>query len=93
MIYVDELALLNFVIDYILLSTLAKILKINVKSKRVFLSCLIGEISILYLFINTSSYILWIFKFILSILMILISFGYKDIKSFSERILYFYCLS
>ena len=34
MIYIDELMLLNFIIDYVILSTLTFLLKKNVKKRR-----------------------------------------------------------
>lgn len=91
--YIDELLLLNFIIDYILLSTLSKILKINVTNKKILLGSLVGEISILYLFLNTNNLILWLFKISVSILMLLVSYGYRDKTFFSNTILYFYTLS
>jgi len=91
--YIDELIIINFIIDYILLLTLSKILKINVKNKKILLGALVGEISIFYLFLETNNYVLWIFKFIISILMIIVSFGYKNFRFFSNNMIYFYTLS
>lgn len=91
--YLDELLLLNFAIDYCLLSTLSKILKINVTNKKILLGSLVGEISILYLFLNTGNIILWLFKITVSLIMLLVSFGYKDKTFFSNAVLYFYTLS
>ena len=87
--YLDELLLLNFAIDYCLLSTLSKILKINVTNKKILLGSLVGEISILYLFLNTGNIILWLFKIIVSLIMLLVSFGYKDKTFFSSFIISF----
>ena len=49
MIYIDELIILNFIIDYILLTTTSKILKINTTKTKIIFSTLIGELSILIL--------------------------------------------
>lgn len=52
-----------------------------------------GSLSILFLFINISNLELFLFKVIISILMILISFGYKDIKYFLKNMLFLYTIS
>lgn len=93
MIYIDELMLLNFIIDYILIDFTSKIIKININYKRKILSCLFGEISILYLFLNTSNIVLILFKLIIGLLMILIAFGFNDMKTYINNILYFYSFS
>ncbi len=92
MIYIDEMLLLNFIIDYVILNTLTFLLKKNVKRRRIYLSCLVGEISILYLFISFNTLFLLLFKFILGLIMIIILYGYTDIKSFIKEIVYFYIL-
>ncbi len=93
MIYIDELIILNFIIDYILIDFTSNILKINISLKRKILSCLYGEISILYLFINLNNLFLIIFKIFIGIIMILIAFGFNDIKTFIKNLLYFYSFS
>lgn len=92
MVYIDEILLLNFIIDYVILSTLTFLLKKNIKKRRIFLSCLVGEISIIYLFFSFNTLFLFLFKFILGIIMILILYGYSDIKSFIKDLVYFYIL-
>lgn len=92
MVYIDELMLLNFIIDYVILSTLTFLLKKNVKRRRVLLSCLVGEISILYVFISMNNLLLVLFKLVLGIIMIIILYGYSDIKSLLKEIVYFYIL-
>lgn len=92
MIYIDELILLNFIIDYVILSTLTSLLKKNIKKRRILLSCLVGEISILYLFISMNTILLFLFKTILGIFMIIILYGYSDIKTLIKELLYFYII-
>ena len=93
MIYIDELILLNFIIDFSILKITSKILKLNTKTKRIVLSSLFGEISILYLFINFNNIELLIFKLVIGIIMNLIAFKFIDINSFIKNILYFYMFS
>ena len=93
MIYIDEVIILNFIIDYLLLLCTSCILKLNTKRYKLILSAVFGEISILYLFINISNVFLILFKLIICIVMIFISFGKCDIKEFIKRCVYFYILS
>ncbi|MBQ2946691.1 MAG: sigma-E processing peptidase SpoIIGA [Bacilli bacterium] len=92
-IYLDLVMLLNFAIDFLLLLTVSIILKRNVKITRIMLGAFIGGLSILFLFFNINSFILFIFKIIISILMILTTFGYKTIKYTLVNILYLYVSS
>ena len=93
MVYIDELLLLNFIIDYILLTTTSKLLKINTRKYKIFLSCLIGELSLISLFIDTSNFILLIIKLLTCTLMIIVSFGFNDIKTFIKNTTYFYIIN
>ena len=93
MIYIDELLFLNFIIDYIIISTLAYIMKINVKRIRILLGCTIGELSIIYLFINMNTTMLWLFKLILGIIVVYTTFGFNDIKTFIKTFINFYIIS
>ena len=93
MVYIDELLLLNFIIDYILLTTTSKLLKINTRKYKIVLSCLIGELSLVSLFIDTSNFTLLIIKLITCTLMIIVSFGFNDIKTFIKNTTYFYIIN
>ena len=57
------------------------------------LGAFIGSLRILFLFINITNLELFIFKIIISIIMILVSFGYKNIKYFGKNILFLYTIS
>jgi stage II sporulation protein GA (sporulation sigma-E factor processing peptidase) len=92
-IYIDELLILNFIIDYLILSFTSRILKINVKKIKILLACLFGEISIIYLFIRMSNFSLIIFKMFIGLIMILIVFSYEDIKTYIKNVMYFYLFS
>ena len=92
-VYVDLILILNFIIDFLILITISIILRRNAKLKRILLSTLVGTLSILVLFFNMNNFVLLIFKLALSILLVLIAFGYKDIKYFFNNILYFYTTS
>lgn len=93
MIYIDELIILNFIIDFLILKTTSKILKLNTTRLKIILSSLFGEISLLYLFINLNNIELTIFKLLIGIIMNLIAFGFNDIKEFVKNLIYFYMFS
>ncbi len=93
MIYIDELILLNFIIDFLILKTTSKILKLNTTTLKIILSSLAGEISLLYLFVNLNNIELTLFKITIGIIMNLIAFGFNDIKEFIKNLVYFYMFS
>lgn len=90
--YIEELIILNFIIDYILLKTMSKILKLQTTNKRIIISSLIGELTLIYLFIS-NQIIITISKLIILLLMIYISFGFIDKKTYIKNIIYYYILS
>ena len=90
MIYLDEFILLNFIIDYILLNCLKDLLKINTRKYRLFLSSLIGEITILSLFFKLNNHLIFIINIIICMFMIVVAFGYTDIKTLIKNTIYFY---
>ena len=92
-IYVDLIILLNFFLDFILLLSVSLILKRNVKISRIFLGAFAGGISILFLFINISSTILFFVKILISTLMVMITFSYKNIKYTLNNLIYLYLIS
>ena len=93
MIYLDDFIIINFFIDFIVIYTCSSILKINVRKYRILLSCLIGELSIISLFVSMNNYLLLFFKLLLCMIMILVSFGYNDYKSFVKNTIYYYILN
>lgn len=92
-IYVDLIILLNFFLDFLLLLVVSLILKRNTKIIRIIIGSLIGGVSIISLFINMNSFSLFIFKFVISIFMCLISFSYKNFKYTLNNIIYLYLIS
>ena len=92
-IYLDLVFFINFFFDLILLMTLKIILKRNTSLYRILLGTLIGSSSIIFLFMPINSLQLFILKIIVSILMLLTSFGFKDFKYFSTNFLYLYFIS
>lgn len=92
-VYIDLVIFINIMFDYLLLTTTSYILKRNVSFKKILIGSLVGGLSILFLFIKLNSFTLFIFKIVVSVLMILSTFGYKDFKSFINNIIYLYLSS
>ena len=92
-IYLDLVIIINFIFDLILLMSINYILRRNVKWYRLILSGLFGTITIFALFIKMSRLTLIIYKFIISIVMLLIAFGYKNFNYLKKNIIYFYLVS
>lgn len=89
-VYLDLVFFINFFFDFILLYGTKYILKARPKFYRIILGSLIGGGSIFFLFLNINSLELFILKIIISIMMILTTFG---IKNFFKTYLYFYIIS
>lgn len=92
-IYIDVILFLNFSFDFILLFLVSYILKRRSKIYRIILGALAGSMSIFFLFLPLSTISLFLLKLLTSIIMILITFGYKDIKYFKKNFLYLYTIS
>lgn len=89
-IYLDYVFFINFFMDFILLLSVSMILRRNVKILSLIKGAFLGSISLITLFLNINSIELFIFKIVVSILMTLITFGYKNIKYTLKNVLYLY---
>lgn len=85
--------ILNFFFDFILLLSVSILLRRNVSIYKIIGGAFIGGISILFLFVDISSITLFIFKIIISIIMIITSFGYKSLKYTFKNFIYLYTAS
>lgn len=92
-IYLDAVFLLNFAYDLLLLMTVDVTLKRNAKLRYLVISALIGAISLGILFLPFNEYFLFMLKVIVSIVMVLVAFGYRDIKYTFNNIFYLYMCS
>ena len=92
-IYLDLVMIINFFFDFLLLMSVSLLLKRKSRLNRIIWASFVGGISILFLFIKITNLVLFFFKIIISILMVLISFGYKNIKYTCTNIIYLYIIS
>ena len=92
-VYVDLVMIVNFILDFILLLGVSMLLKRNVNLKRVIFGSFIGGLSIIILFIPMNVITIFIFKFITSIIMVLITFKFKSFRYTFMNLMYLYILS
>ncbi len=92
-IYLDLVFFLNFAFDFLLLLLTSYLLKRKAKIKTLVLAAFVGSISIITLFLPMNSIILFLFKTGISLLMVLISFGFKNKTYFFKNFLYLYLVS
>lgn len=89
-VYVDLIFLINLVYDFLILNSVNLVLRRYIKVKRIFFGSLIGSISAFSIFIPLLNNIY--VTIILSVIMLIITFGFKDIIYIKNNILYFYLL-
>ena len=92
-IYIDLIIILNFFIDFILVMGVDVLLKRKTKILRIIISSLIGSLSTLLLFYINNNIILILYKFIISIFMVLIAFKYESFKYFKDNLIWLYIIS
>ena len=85
--------ILNFIYDLLLLMTVDVTLKRHSKLRRLIFSAILGALSLAILFLPCGELILFIFKIITSVFMVLIAFGYRNIKYFGTNMIYLYMCS
>ncbi len=88
--YIDLFFIFNVIMDYIIIMSTSILLKRRTSHIRMILSSLIGGISSLVLFTSFNKIVIEIVSIVI---MVLISFGYKDIRYLIKNILYMYILS
>ena len=92
-LYLDLVFLLNVWFDFLLLLSVSILLKRNTRFKRIIFGSIIGSLTIFILFIKLSSITLFLFKIFVSILMIITTFSFKNIKYTLTNLGYFYLSS
>lgn len=90
-IYVDILFFINITYDFLILNSVNIVLRRNTKIKKILLGSLVGSISSFSMFIPFLNNIY--ITILLSIVMLIVTFGFKDIIYFKNNILYFYMIS
>ena len=89
-VYLDLVFFINFFFDFLILYATKLVLKETTSIKRIVLGSFFGSLTIFLLFLSLSNFILFICKVIISILIVLITFGKNN---FFSDFLYFYLIS
>ncbi len=89
-VYFEFIFVINFLLDFMILYSTKKVLKLNKRIYRVILGSLIGSLTTFLLFIKLSSLELLIIKVFISNLIILVTFGKTN---FIKNLFYFYLIS
>ncbi len=92
-LYLDVIFFLNFAFDFILLMATSMILRRNVKIRRLLLGGLVGGMSIFILFLKINSFELFLLKIIISLVMVLTTFNFKDVRYTLKNLYYLYTVS
>lgn len=92
-VYLDIIFFTNIIFDFIILLGVSLILKRNTKLYKIILGSLFGSMTLLILFIRMNNIQLFLYKIIISIFMILITFGFKNIKYLFKNMYYMYLIS
>lgn len=91
MVYVDLVFIINFLYDFLILDTLNVVLKRNVKRKRILIGAFVGSLTTFSLYLKILSNPIVVL--LCSLIVLLVTFGYKDIIYYKNNILYFYMIS
>ena len=89
-IYIDLFFLFNIIIDIIVITSVSILLKRKTTKVRILLSSLIGGVSSLLMFTNLNNIIIEVISIIC---IVIIAFGYIDIRYTIKNVFYMYILS
>lgn len=93
-VYLDIIFLENFILNFIILYAVSLVIKEKVSYIKLMIASLIGaSYGMIYYLINFQSKWNLIFKIILSVVMVYISFMPKSFKEFIKQITFFYLVS
>lgn len=92
-VYLDLVILLNFGFDLLLLFAVAIVLRRSSTLMRLVLGALVGSITIISMFVEFSSIGLFLVKILISVIMCIITFGFRDLKYTLNNLFYLYTSS
>lgn len=92
-IYLDLIFVLDFLFDLLLIISLAILLNRHTTLKRILIATLFGSIAIFVLFLFKNSIIIILCKLLISFVMVIIAFGYRDLVYSFRNMFYLYTLS
>ena len=91
-VYIDLLFLLNVWIDFCLLILVKLVLRRITKLKKIIIASLIGGLTTFAVFLNVTYIIITLIKILLSSLLVIISFGYRDLSYTFKNMAYLFMM-
>ncbi len=93
-VYADVLLFLNTIVNYYIVALTAKVCRVNKKWYRYVFAAFVGALFSLYIFLPKLNFILeMIIKLVCSAAVVLIGFGFENVKKFARRSVIFYLIS
>ena len=92
-LYLDVIFFLNTAFDLLLLITVSYLLHRQASFKRLLFGALFGGLTIVILFLPLNSWTLFLYKMVVSIIMVLITFSYRDLRYTLKNLFYLYMTS
>lgn len=93
-IYIDELFFLNFIIDYLIITSTALLSSLNFKKIRVILASAFGALYSTVIFFPTLKILnIVVFKIVISFMIILIAFGCKSFYRITKLTVIYYIIN
>ena len=89
-VYLDVIFLINFLYDFLILSSVSVLLKKHARISRIVFGCIVGSVALITLFYPLSNFLLLLFKVVLSVIIVFVTFG---TKRFFETLFYFYIIT
>ena len=82
-VYVEYVLLDNFIIDFIIFYSVAKILKLKIQKVRIVLACVLGVgFAFAIPFINITNIILFLIKLLMGVILVYVAFSFTKLKQF-----------
>ena len=91
-IYVDVLIVLNTLVNYFLLLSIRKITRAHTSRWRIALGSLAGGASSMLIFLEDLGVVMTFLKFFTAVLMTIITFGVKPVKSFFKKLFWLFAI-
>lgn len=92
-VYVDVLIILNTLVNYFILLSIRKITRSHTSRWRIALGSLAGGVSSMLIFLEHLGAVMTILKLVTAILMTVITFGIKPLKSLFKKLFWLFAIS
>ncbi len=93
-IYLDVLIIVNAIVDYFIILATLKLLKTKVKTFKILISVVIGGLSSIYILADLKNIFLdFLYKFLITVLMVFILFGFKNFKIIAKGTIILFLVS